>query len=397
MSRRSKIIIGVIVGVLAVTITLTALLGMTVKNSGTSGDGSGLATPTASSVAPTGIVVHANEGGTSDGALITKTYPTEVEASGYASSMAGFGVAPPGYLPPGFVLVEIDVAPGPPAGIPRGGLPRHVSLKIRNGATGLQIEESDVRYDVPEDPSHLIPLPFPDSQIFKDAGDRTTTYTLVQPARVLILGTGAPSPLTDDEAVRILLSVPGVSYNSQGTPFTGVLNGFTIDPSWRGPDALTACPPSGLTIPAPGTNREAASATGPFQVDPNALARVVAGLSSPSVPEAFLCGEKLVSVSSTFSVPAGTTGFNPGGGALIIMRTRGKDPVIQSAPIERWHAGTVSGNPAIFASPTFAGEKPVGQCDLVVYQSTADVTTTIIGLAGTDDFCLRIGVAVIGD
>jgi len=386
---------GVIVGVLAVAITLTALLGMPL-NSGTSGGGSSLATPSASSLVPAGVVVHANEGGTSDGALITKTFPDAIQALAYASSTAGFEVTTPAYVPTGFGLVEIDVAPGPPAGIPRGGLPLHVFLKFRNGTTGFQVEEDNARNVVPEDPSRLIATPSADSQIFKNPGDLTTTYVLLAPTRVLILGTGSPNPLTDDEAVRILASVPGGNANSQGTPFTGVLNGFTIDPSWRGQDVFTVCLAGGITTAAPGTSAQAASAAGPLQVDPDALGKVVAGLSLSTAPEAFLCGEKLVHVSSTFSVPAGTPGVNPGGGTLMITRTRGRDPVIQSAPIERWHAGSISGNPVIAASPIVAGDKPVGECDLVGYQSSADVMTTIIGLAASDDLCLRIGVAMIG-
>ena len=389
MRRRYKIII---TGVIALAIALTVFFEVAV-NSSTGGGSSGAPANTTSNASAV-ITVHANEGGTSDGALITKTFPDAIQALAYASSTAGFEVTTPAYVPTGFGLVEIDVAPGPPAGIPRGGLPLHVFLKFRNGTTGFQVEEDNARNVVPEDPSRLIATPSADSQIFKNPGDLTTTYVLLAPTRVLILGTGSPNPLTDDEAVRLLTSVP--AGNSQVTPFTGVLNGFTIDPSWRGQDAFTACLAGGISIPAPGTNRQVAAAAGPFQVDPDTLARVVVGLTSPSVPDVFLCGDKPVSVSSTFSVPPGTTGFNPGGGALFITRTRGKDLVIQAAPIERWHASTVSGNPAIFRSPTFAGDKPVDECDLVVYQSIADVTTTIIGVSGTDDFCLRVGVAVVG-
>ncbi len=104
----------------------------------------------------------------------------------------------------------------------------------------------------------------------------------------------------------------------------------------------------------------------------------------------------MVWVDSTFSVPAGTAEVNPGGATLMIMRSKGKDPVIQSAPIARWHSVTISGNPGILASTILAGDKPVGECDLVVYQASADVKTTIIGISASDDFCLRIGAAMIG-
>lgn len=68
--------------------------------------------------------------------------------------------------------------------------------------------EANVRYSINADPSHLIASPSADSQIFKAASDLTTNYTFATPTRVVELTTGPPNPLTDDQAVRILTSVP---------------------------------------------------------------------------------------------------------------------------------------------------------------------------------------------
>lgn len=129
-------------------------------------------------------------------------------AVAYASSRAGFSITLPGYLPSGYALTEIDIPPRPPAAIDSSGLPLHVFLKISNGSEGFLIQEANVRYTVDENPSQLIASPSAGSHIFKDAGDLTTNYTFASPTRIIELTAAVPNPLTDDEVVRILVSIP---------------------------------------------------------------------------------------------------------------------------------------------------------------------------------------------
>jgi len=160
-------------------------------------------------------VVKVVEGGANGVPLDSRTFPFPLTPSGdaltYVSSKAGFQVTVPGYLPPGYLVTEIDIPPRPPAAIDSSGLPLHVFLKISNGSVGFQIQEANVRYTVDENPSHVIASPSAGSQIFKQGGavgDTITAYTLVTPTSIVELTAGVPNPLTDDEVVRIMTSVP---------------------------------------------------------------------------------------------------------------------------------------------------------------------------------------------
>jgi hypothetical protein len=132
---------------------------------------------------------------------------------------------------------------------------------------------------------------------------------------------------------------------------------------------------------------------GALQIDPKALGE---GISASTLPEAFLCKGTLALVDWTLSVAPGTASVNPGGSDLIITRSKGKDPVIHSAPLDRWHSVAVAGNPGILSSPIVSvGNKQFGDCFLAVYQATTDVLTTITGTAANDGFCLAIGEAIL--
>ncbi len=143
--------------------------------------------------------------------LTTKPFPSVTDALVYVSSRAGFPVTVPGYLPPGYALTEIDIPPRPPASIDSSGLPFLAVLKIQNESAGFRIQEANVKFTVDQNPSQLIASPSAGSQVFKDGGaaaDKSVNYTLVTPTRIVLLGTGVPNPLTDDEAVQVLSSLP---------------------------------------------------------------------------------------------------------------------------------------------------------------------------------------------
>lgn len=205
MSRRSKVIAGVIVGVIALAITLTALLGMTVNTGGTSSGGSGLATPTASRQANATVTVTEG-GGSSGGPVTTKSFTATPDALAYASTSAGFNVAVPTYLPSGYAIVEIVIPPKPPTGV--SGQLQRVTLKVRGGTSGFDLLLVNSRFTFSgDDAAHVIATPASGSQIFKgdtSAGASGVSYTLLTPTK----GASVTSSLGDAEVIRILSSLP---------------------------------------------------------------------------------------------------------------------------------------------------------------------------------------------
>lgn len=137
------------------------------------------------------------------GAPVTFTQPRD--AMDYASSIAGFRVARPTYLPPGYSLVEIDVPakPAPPA----FSAPM-VFFTIFNGRTGFHIFVINLQVSFAGDPSQVIATPWAGTQVVKSVNDQNTFYNFITPTREVSIETGVPSPLTDAEAVRILTSLP---------------------------------------------------------------------------------------------------------------------------------------------------------------------------------------------
>lgn len=123
----------------------------------------------------------------------------------YASSIAGFKVVGPTYLPPGYSLVEINI-PAKPA--PPAFAPPMVFFTVFNGKTGFHIFVINLQVSFPGDPSHVIASPSAGSQVVKSVTGQNTFYNFITPTREVSIETGVPSRLTDAEAVRILTSLP---------------------------------------------------------------------------------------------------------------------------------------------------------------------------------------------
>lgn len=188
--------------------------------------------------------------------------------------------------------------------------------------------------------------------------------------------------------------IPYINQDNQRPRYSGLLNGFTIDPGWHGKSAYDVCPGTGLE--AARSPRETVSAPGPLQIEPSVLPGGVSATSFTPLPDAWLCKGEPVQFGWSLSVEAGTPDVNPGGSALYISRIRGREPVIHAAPKERWSTTTVAGSPAIVSSPiVVAGDKQFGACFVAVYQEQTDVMTTVLASAANDPFCLRVAEAVL--
>lgn len=165
------------------------------------------ATPTA--VAPQQYTVQLVQGGGNAGPPTVTTLPfPSADSLAKVSAAANFPLTLPSYVPPGFQLTEIDIPARPPAAIDSSGLPFQAILKFHGANGGFSIEELSARISPPDDPNQIIATPAAGTRVFKDQSDLTTSYTLVTPWRLIELGTGAPNPLSDDDAVRILTSIP---------------------------------------------------------------------------------------------------------------------------------------------------------------------------------------------
>ncbi len=141
------------------------------------------------------------------GSPVERTFSSAQDAVAFASSRAGFTVGGPSNLPSGYALVEVDIPPKPPSSAP--GAPLRATLKLRKGDTGFQIllVNQPFTFDG-DDTSHLIASLSAGARVFKVVGDVTTDYTLLTASRGAVITARNPSPLADDEAVRILSSLP---------------------------------------------------------------------------------------------------------------------------------------------------------------------------------------------
>lgn len=82
--------------------------------------------------------------------------------------------------------------------------------------------------------------------------------------------------------------------------------------------------------------------------------------------------------------------------ALQIFRSTGTDPVVWSAPQERWTAVQINGLPAIVSRPIASvGAKAFGDCFVAVYEPRTDAKTTVWGAAANESVCLAVAEAVI--
>lgn len=178
------------------------------------------------------------------------------------------------------------------------------------------------------------------------------------------------------------------------TPFRGTLNGYEIVPGGQGVverSPFDLCPGVGLTG-APGEEVAAITAPGPLRIDPSVLP---AGVEPLGLPDVFLCRGELAIATWPFHIEAGTPDVNPGGGMLSVHRIRGRDPIIHSAPRDRWAEVTIGGLDALVARPPVSGDRPVGNCFAALYDSATDVYTTVSGEAANAEFCIAVMGAVV--
>lgn len=229
----------------------------------------------------------------------------------------------------------------------------------------------------------------------------SVTYSLRAPDPVTQAGPPAggpddsvtPAPNATPDTNSPFWHIPYINQNRQRTPFSGRLNGLTVDPTWTGRSAFDVCPGVGLTSPKAAELLKTVTSPGPLQIDPQALPE---GITPTSSPDAFLCRGLLAQVAWRFLVAPGGPSVNPGGSDLSITRTRGLEPVVHSAPAERWKSITIAGSQAILASPiVVADDKQYGSCFLAVYQTGTDVLTTFLADAANDAFCVAVAEATV--
>ncbi len=178
------------------------------------------------------------------------------------------------------------------------------------------------------------------------------------------------------------------------TPFRGTVNGYEIVPGGQGVverSPYDLCPGVGLSG-APGEEVATITAPGPLRIDPSVLP---AGVEPLGLPDVFLCRGELAIVMWIFQIEAGTPDVNPGGGALSVHRVRGRDPIIHSAPRDRWAEVTIGGLDALVARPPVSGDRPVGDCFAALYDPATDVYTTVSGHGANAEFCIAVMEAVV--
>lgn len=152
------------------------------------------------------------------GAVLVVSTPQAALA--YASSLAGFTVTAPAYLPPGYALAEIDIHLHPgwlpivcyrivggraPAGVRVSPhmqpLDERCPILSEQGSFGMVVVPTH-----PIDPiGETIGSPYAHPVIEKvdDYG-----YYLITPTRTLGVEMASPPPLTQSQSIRILRSVP---------------------------------------------------------------------------------------------------------------------------------------------------------------------------------------------
>ncbi len=97
--------------------------------------------------------------------------------------------------------------PKPPTGADAG--PLRVTLKVRAGSRGFNLLAVSTRFSFEgDDPAHIIASPAKGADIYKVAGALGADYTLLTPNRGYVISVSAPSPLSDEEAIGILASLP---------------------------------------------------------------------------------------------------------------------------------------------------------------------------------------------
>lgn len=206
--------------------------------------------------------------------------------------------------------------------------------------------------------------------------------------------TGAtPLPSATPDTSQPFWYMPYVNADQAKPPFVGTLNGIPIDPDHQGRTPYEVCGGSGMDLVDPDVLMETVTRAGPLAVNP---ARFPASVRSLDGPWAWTCPDGLAQVSWIFHVAAGTAHVNPGGSDLTVDRIRGLDPVMHSAPADRWFAAEVAGRPAVAQRPVVvAGDKQFGSCFVAVWDVRSNILTTVSAGAANAEFCLLIAEEVV--
>jgi DNA-binding CsgD family transcriptional regulator len=168
--------------------------------------------------------------------------------------------------------------------------------------------------------------------------------------------------------------------------FVGTLNGFQVDPSWRGRTPLEVCPSGTMGPPPPRTEEAVTTASGPLRIDPSLLG---AGAAGRGLPDAFVCDGALVQVAWPLTPPSQQGQPGP---PLFVSRVRGLEPLQQPMPWSAWKTLDVAGQPAVgFENP----KAPQGACWLAVYQPSSDVLTIVSAEGHTLTECVNFAAALL--
>lgn len=202
-----------------------------------------------------------------------------------------------------------------------------------------------------------------------------------------------PPPFATPDTSKPFWHIPYINQDEKRPTFVGTLNGYTIDPSAPGRTAYDVCPGTGLWQVDPWNADALVTAPGPLRIDPRLLP---ASVGETTNLDAFTCGGSLAEVTRSFRVKPGAAGVNEGGGALVIGRVTGNDPVFWAAPQERWGPAQINGLPAVVSRPIVsAGTKQFGVCFVAVYEPRTNVRTTVASDGGNEAFCKAVAEAVI--
>ena len=178
--------------------------------------------------------------------------------------------------------------------------------------------------------------------------------------------------------------VPYLNRDRDLPKFSGTINGILIGDSARPATGPSAC----ATTPSVLVGDQSATA-----LSTSALAirnESLQGVKASSDVVATLCGGQVIEVEQHFDALAGTSGVNPGGGAVTITRNSGGAGTDLQAPAGRWTVGTIGGHPAALLAPVV---DTVGTSAVVVVSKSGTTTDLMLlqGAGVTVQFLVALG------
>ena len=128
-------------------------------------------------------------------------------ALNFASEKAEFSVAIPGQVPSGYVLAEIGIGKPPPAAT--GSTLRRATLKFQSGERKFSLMETNSPFQfLGQETAAVFRSLAPGADVYKSSGEKATDYTVLTKTRGFVLTIPAGSPLTEDDLIRMLSSLP---------------------------------------------------------------------------------------------------------------------------------------------------------------------------------------------